>query len=517
MSPRRWCFLVAASLSLWFFATRSPANDWPQWGGTASKNMVSEEKGLPYSFEPGEKDPHGGRIKMGTTKNVRWAIRVGQNTCSTPTIAGGKVFIGSVRDKAGVLLCLDEKTGKLLWQWTGPGRDDVPGQIGGRKLNFRTMQASLGVCSSPLVEGNRVYFVNNRCEVTCLDANGDRKGSGDNNARTLWTFDMWRAGVRPSDACNGSAVIDGDCLYVCTSNGVDRLTERKDDDQGKPPAPDAPNLIVLDKKTGRLLARDDAPIGPNLLHGQWSSPSIGNVGDRKLVFFGGGNGVCYAFEALASVPQHSVKLKTIWSYDCDPPEYKSFGGLQRITHYCRGDKRRGDSINTADDGAFVGMSEIIGTPVFYRNHVYVAIGRDPAHGRGRGALHCVDATKTGDVTKTGRIWCYQGLDRSLATVSIAEGLLYAGDVAGRLHCLDAETGRCYWIHEGKAEGIASSLVADGKIYYPTTKHLWVLASGKELKVLGKISLGASIWATPVAANGTLYLASKKYLWAVHSE
>jgi outer membrane protein assembly factor BamB len=509
--------LVAALLGATFSVTGASGADWPQWGGTESKNMASEEKGLPSSFEAGEKDPRGGQIKMDTMKNVRWAVRVGQNTCSTPAVAAGKVFIGSVQDKEGVLVCLDERSGKRIWQWRAPRRDDVPAEINGRKLNFGTMQASLGVCSSPLAEGDRVYFVNNRCEVVCLDARGGPSGPEGNNAKVLWTFDMWRAGVRPSDACNGSAVIDGDCLYVGTSNGVDRLTERKDDDLGKPPAPDAPNLIVLDKKTGWLLARDDTPIGPHLLHGQWSSPSIGIVGGRKLVFFGGGNGVCYAFAALTSVPEKSVKLKTIWSYDCDPPEYKSFGGLPRITHYCRGDRRRGDSINTADDGTFVGMSEIIATPVFYRNRVYVAIGRDPAHGRGRGALHCIDATKTGDVTKTGRIWCYQGLDRSLATVSIAEGLVYVGDVAGRLHCLDAETGRCYWIHEGKAEGIASSLAADGKIYYPTTKHLWVLASGRELKVLAKINLGAPIWTTPVAANGTLYVASKKYLWAVHQE
>ena len=42
----------------------------------------------------------------------------------------------------------------------------------------------------------------------------------------------------------------------------------------------------------------------------------------------------------------------------------------------------------------------------------------------------------------------------------------------------------------------------------------VLAAGKELKVLHSISLGAPEWATPVAANGVLYIASKKYLWAV---
>ncbi len=33
-------------------------------------------------------------------------------------------------------------------------------------------------------------------------------------------------------------------------------------------------------------------------------------------------------------------------------------------------------------------------------------------------------------------------------------------------------------------------------------------------MLSKISLGAAIWAPVVAANGTLYVASKNYLWAV---
>ena len=74
------------------------------------------------------------------------------------------------------------------------------------------------------------------------------------------------------------------------------------------------------------MATDDTPIVQRLLHGQWSSPSLGKVGDRKLVFFGGGDGVCYAFEALASVPEKPVRLKTVWSYDCIPPEYKATGG-----------------------------------------------------------------------------------------------------------------------------------------------------------------------------------------------
>jgi outer membrane protein assembly factor BamB len=144
----------------------------------------------------------------------------------------------------------------------------------------------------------------------------------------------------------------------------------------------------------------------------------------------------------------------------------------------------------------------------------VAIGRDPDHGRGRGALVCLDASQAGDITKTGKLWTYQGLDRSLSTVSIADGLLYVADVAGRLHCLDAETGKAHWVYDSASRVIASTMVADGKIYLPNEKHLDILAVGKVMKLLSQIPLGAPSWSTPVVANGTLYVTSKKYLWAV---
>ena len=108
-----------------------------------------------------------------------------------------------------------------------------------------------------------------------------------------------------------------------------------------------------------------------------------------------------------------------------------------------------------------------------------------------------------------------GCPREFATVSVSDGLLYLSDVGGRLHCLDAETGKCYWVHEGNnCWAIGSPLVADGKVYMPTDKCLWILAAGKERKVLNRVNLGSAMWATPVAANGTLYIASKNFLWAV---
>jgi hypothetical protein len=97
-------------------------------------------------------------------------------------------------------------------------------------------------------------------------------------------------------------------------------------------------------------------------------------------------------ESLRTVPQHLVKLKTVWSFDCNPAEYKVFDGMPPIVHYFLGDSRWGGTLNK-NDGNYASLAEIISTPVFHKNRMYVAIGRDAAMGRGRGALHCIDATR----------------------------------------------------------------------------------------------------------------------------
>lgn len=478
--------------------------------------MVSSEKGLPASFVPGDKKSRERVIDPGSTKDVKWGVKIADALYSTPSISGGRVFIGGYEPGNGIFACLDQATGKLLWQWKAPARE-FPAKINGFAIGISGIPGQMGVCSSAAVDGDRVYFVSNRFEVLCLDVRGQPAGPEAGKARVVWSFDLWdKLGVFPCDATNGSPVVDGDLLYVQTCNGVDRnsFTDPSREKNRKVPAPHAPNLIALDKKTGRLVATDDTRIADHLLHGQWSSPSLGTVGSRKLVFYGGGDGVCYALEALPRVPEKPQRLKTVWSCDCIPDEYKDCGGMDPVVRFCLGDRRTRGTLNK-HDGTFVGLSEIIATPVFVNNRIYVAIGRDPAHGRGRGALHCIDATGTGDVTKSGKLWSYQGLDRTLSTVSVADGLVYVCDVGGRLHCVDQETGKCYWIHETGSEIWGSSLVADGKVYMPTSKGLWILAAGKQLKVLSRINLGAKVLASPVAADGTLYVASTGgWLWTI---
>jgi outer membrane protein assembly factor BamB len=535
-------------------ATLSGA-DWPQWGRTASRNMASDETGLPdLRPAPGQETVD---LSAPDSPNVKWKARVGTTTWGNPTVAGRRVLVGTSGPKreGGTIKCLDAATGTLLWQLICPLRTFPTPERPTKYENYspwdylvatHAQTQGWGVCSSTTIEGNRAYALTSRGEVVCLDMNGLADGNqgpfadeakykaGEGQAPTalestdadiLWIADLWTAvATRPADTFSNAALLHGDVLYISTCNGIERWPGW----YGKPaspPNPKAPNLIALDKRTGRLLGADAESIGQRMLHGQWSPPSLGEVKGKTLVFYGGGDGVCYAFEALAQGPQTQTPatLRKVWSYDCNLPEYKGIG----VENYSLGDKdllrwASGDREAIARDverhrdraGRLLSMSEIVGSPVFHNNRVYVAIGRDPRHGPGRGALHCIDATGSGVISQRGRIWCYDQIDRTLSTPSVVGGLVYLPDLTGRLHCLDADTGRCCWTFDAGQETWGSTLVADGKVYLVTRKSFHVLAAGREKKVLSSVRMGAEC--SPIVADGVVYVLLRGMLFALHS-
>jgi outer membrane protein assembly factor BamB len=150
--------------------------------------------------------------------------------------------------------------------------------------------------------------------------------------------------------------------------------------------------------------------------------------------------------------------------------------------------------------------------------VYVPIGQDPEHGEGVGNLVCIDPTGEGDVTETHQVWSYDGINRSLSTVAISpEGLLFAADFSGFVYCLDARTGEEYWVHDTLAHIWASPLVADGKVYIGNEDGIMtILPATKELDedAIVEVDMYSPIYASAVAANGTLYVASHTHLFAI---
>jgi len=270
-----WAFFICCGLVPGAESFRASAADQPQWGQAWSRNMLSEEKGLPGSFDPK------------TVKDIKWTALLGTETHSTPIVAGGRIYIGinngAPRDPkhegdCRVLMCFDEKTGNLLWQFVVPKREEDP--------YFDWPKT--GMFSPVTVEGDRVYLTDNRGEVVCLDARGMANGND---------------GPFRDEGAHSSILIRGDQLYVNTATGVDNTHKRVR-------APNAPSLVVIDKRTGNLVARDDEHIAPDIFHCTWSSPSLGEVNGRPLIFFAGGNGILYAFEAMKNprvAPQNGLR------------------------------------------------------------------------------------------------------------------------------------------------------------------------------------------------------------------
>lgn len=533
------------------------AGDWPSWGGQPSRNMASEtEKGLPDGCSFGTKNERG-EIDPSTTRNIKWIAKLGNKTYGSPVVSQGRVFIGTAGNRStdAAIVCLDEKTGREL-----------------KRLDCGSRN-SYGVCSTPTVEGDRLYFVGPESEVVCLDLATWLKPSATaadaGSARhVVWRYDMAeKLHVMQDHVASCSVLVHGDFVYVCTGNGRFKTAD-------KPFYPLTPSLVVFNKRTGQLVTRDDEQIGEQLWRGQWSSPSLAMVNGKAQILFATGNGICYAFEPadpaakvapdrwitttlrgpivyyidvkgkdtgglspaeyarkftpLASMqkpalplefrysinlpvmtPIHSIPtakvpdvpiLKKIWWFDCLPPEYRN------APFYARGGKGDGEKH----------PCDIIATPVFYRNRVYVAIGGDPVHGsrNSRGNLFCIDPTRTGDITRSGRVWNYDELNASITTVSITGGLVFVIDEASVIHCLDADTGQKYWTHalKGETGQLNSALLAvDGKLFAGKT----ILAASKTLKILGVIE-GNNVTSSsaPCVANGVLFKVQGDRLWAV---
>src|SRR5712692_7906963 len=100
--------LVAPRVPIHLLASDPGTGDWPMWGGTPDRNMVSNMKGLPTEWD------------VQTKKNVKWVARLGSQAYGNPVVADGKVFVGTNNEKArdpkqagdrGVLMAFRESDG----------------------------------------------------------------------------------------------------------------------------------------------------------------------------------------------------------------------------------------------------------------------------------------------------------------------------------------------------------------------------------------------------------------------
>jgi outer membrane protein assembly factor BamB len=460
----------AAALQQPVGASDPGTGDWPMWGGTPDRNMVSSMKGLPADWD------------VKTKKNVKWVAPLGSQSYGNPVVSGGMVLVGTnnegMRDPKqagdrGVLMAFRESDGEFMWQQTHI-------KLESGRANDWPFQ---GVASSPLIDGTHVLYTSNRGVVWCLDLNGFRDGKNDGpvtdeklttptDPDVIWSFDMIEeVGTYPHNLANSSPVVWGDLIFVSTSNG-------QDESHVHIPSPKAPAVIAINKNTGKLVWEDNS-VDDRILHGQWSTPSVGRVAGIDQVVSAQGDGWVRGYEALTG--------KKLWEFDTNPKD--STWPRTR--------------------------NELISTPVIYQDRIYIANGQDPEHGEGVGHFYCIDATKRGDITQTGRVFHFDKIRRSISTAAIVDGLVYIPDFSGFFHCLDAKTGQEYWVHDLTSAVWGSAMVIDGKIYLGNEDgDVVIMQAGKEKKVLATISMGSAVYGTAVPAHGTLFIMNRNQLYAL---
>jgi outer membrane protein assembly factor BamB len=445
------------------------------FGSYPTRNMVSEETALPTKWD----------VKTGT--NVKWSQATGSQTYAGPVVADGKVFLGTnnegernpkIKGDKGVVMAFKADTGEFLWQM-------VTDKLSTGRVNDWPQQ---GVCSTPFVEGKRLYYTSNQAHIVCLDTEGlkDGKNDGvqtekykdDTDGDVIWEFDlMGELDVFPHNLAASSPIVVGDMVYVTTANGVD-------ESHVNIPSPKAPSFVALDKNTGKLVWESNLP-GENIIHGNWSNASFGVVKGKPQVVFGGGDGWVYSFEPKTG--------ELLWKFNANPK-----GSVYAL-------------------GARGTKNDIIASPVIFEDKVFIGVGQDPEHGEGVGNLWAFDASGTGDITDKSVVWHRGGEDfrRTISTVAIKDGIVYASNLSGFVYALDLQTGKPYWEHDMFAAVWGSPFVADGKVYLGDEDgDVTVFKAGKTKEVLAEMNMGNAVYTTPYAKDGVLYVLSRNRLFAI---
>jgi outer membrane protein assembly factor BamB len=323
---------------------------------------------------------------------------------------------------------------------------------------------------------------------------------------------------------------------VNTGNGLDESHYNL-------PAPDAPSFICMNKNTGEVLWTNGAP-AKNILHGQWSSPTVGTFKGVPQALFAGGDGILYSFRADEGKDGNPELL---WKFDCNPKTSKWILG---------GEGTR---------------NNLIATPVVYDGLVYIAVGQDPEHGEGQGHLWCINPNMRGDISPTlamklgddgkrtpiphrriqavepengevvvdnpnsGVVWHYSIMDtngdeeidfeeemhRSIGTCAIKDDVLYVADFSGLVHCLDAKGTKdgkpiVHFTYDMLAQSWGSPLIADGHVFIGDEDgDVAIFEFGKDnVEPIDEINMGSSVYSTPVGANDSIFISTKDKLFSI---
>jgi outer membrane protein assembly factor BamB len=269
----RFTFLCLISL-----AVHSNAENWAHWRGP-NFNGSSTEQNLPADFSK--------------TNNVVWTTALPGTSAATPIIWNDNVFVSSADDAAKAMraLCLDRKSGKILWnQEVGVGYNFD------EKSNFAS--------PSPVTDGKLVVFYYGNGDLAAFDFTGKKLWSR-NLQKDYGQFAyQWTYGASPT--------LYQEKLYIQVLQRDQPVHGR-----GRTDGPIDSYLLALDPTTGKEIWKQVRPSEAKMeSHEAYSTPIPFEHNGRTELLVAGGD----------AITGHDPRIgKELWRWSTYNPNF--------ITHW----------------------------------------------------------------------------------------------------------------------------------------------------------------------------------------
>lgn len=476
------------SRALWLLlglaSSVAPGEEWPRFRGPNGTG-VSLATGLPAELGPG--------------KNVLWKTPVPPGH-SSPVLTGDRIFLTAHTPEKDayrlLVLCLDRKTGRILWQ------RELPRLHPGRLQNVNGPASP-----TPVTDGRNVYVFFQELGLVAFDGDGRER---------------WRVPLGPFNAFYGlgaSPILVDDLLVLSV-----------DQDTGS-------YLLAVDKATGRTRWKADRP---DVVSGYstptvWQPPSgpkqvlvpesyrlsAHSVADGRRVWWV--RGLACEMKSVASLDGQHLYVNG-WGFPVNQP-----GQQVPTVAFPEGLK-----LYDRDGDGFVGRDEVKGgagpmDKVLDPDYGFDAfdLGRD---GRldardwqafrdmmaSENGLLSIKLGGQGDMTATGVRWKYQRPVPQVPSTLLYGGVLFMVNDSGILISFDPATGAVR--KQGRLQGaidkyFASPVGGDGKVYLVSQDGTVSVVSARgDWEVLSVGALGDEVFATPALAGGRIYLRTRSALY-----
>lgn len=439
--------------------------------------------------------------RLSTDANLLWKCPVSAGL-SSPVIWKDRILLTGIRTDTLETVCIDRESGRVLWI-----RPIKPEKI------ERVYDFSSPATPSVVTDGKRVFSYFGSYGLLCYDFEG----------KLLWEKIIPHAGN-----------MYGTAVSPVLADGMLILSRDSDKD---------PWLEVMEPATGKTIWHIDRPG----FRANWSTPVvIDNRGQKELLIYG-----------IWWLKSYRLSDGTeLWSFPglTDEPVTHPLTaeGLVYITSYNMKTNHEVLGLPTWDsvirlydkdtDGQ-INLEEARANNSILSRYDDDGEGNHPLWGFHR----WLDADKNGKINETewGKVvkWVdgfphenglfalrpptEAGKDPELVwrhdygipecpTPVYADDLLFMTMSGGILSCLDAKTGELKYREKTGAGGpcYASPVYADGKIYLATGRgDVTIVKAGEKFEILWQGNLGERIMATPALADGKIYLRSFGTLWA----